>query len=164
MRKTVANSAQRKRQIHFLDDTLSKTKTWLKEIETELDLDSEKDAYVCLRTVLHALRDRLTVTEAAEFAAQLPMLLRGVYFEGWRPQGKPDKVRSVQEFLGQIAADLAKSRPPGGPDVLFITQGIIKFLEGKISRGEMKDVKACLPEEIQKLWGFPMPNGGPHEN
>jgi len=41
----------------------------------------ERRAYNALRAVLHALRDRLTTEEIAQFGAQLPTFVRGVYYE-----------------------------------------------------------------------------------
>jgi hypothetical protein len=35
--------------------------------------------------MLHVLRDRLTIQEAVQPGAQLPMLIRGLYWEGWDP-------------------------------------------------------------------------------
>ena len=56
------------------------------------------------RPVLHTLRDRLTVEEAAHLSAQLPLLIRVIYFEGWHPAHKPTKERFKEQFLDQIAA------------------------------------------------------------
>jgi uncharacterized protein (DUF2267 family) len=53
--------------------------------------------------VLHALRDRLTVNEAAQFGAQLPMLVRGIYYEGWDPTRLPVKMNR-EEFLQRVPA------------------------------------------------------------
>jgi uncharacterized protein (DUF2267 family) len=65
------------------DRTLYKTHTWLKEIMEVLGTEDRHRAYMALRAVLHALRDRLTVEEVAQLGAQLPMLIRGLYYEGW---------------------------------------------------------------------------------
>jgi len=75
---------------------------------------SRHDAYVALRATLHALRDRLPVEETAELAAQLPMLVRGVYYEGWDPTGKPVRERSLEGFLAGVAVELpiARTRSP----------------------------------------------------
>ena len=67
---------------------------------SELDWDGHPNkAYLALRTVLHALRDRLTVEEAVDLGAQLPMLIRGLYYEGWTLKGKPHKERTKADFL-----------------------------------------------------------------
>ncbi|MCU1311404.1 MAG: hypothetical protein JWO20_2529 [Candidatus Angelobacter sp.] len=82
-------------EVDVFETTIQKTNSLLKDIDEELGWgDRRKQAYAGLRAVLHALRDRLPVTEAANFAAQLPMLVRGFYFEGWKPESVPKKMPS----------------------------------------------------------------------
>ena len=71
--------------LEVFDTTLQKTNEWLDEIMDELALQDRHTAYVALRGTLHALRDRLPVQEAVHLGAQLPILVRGFYYEGWRP-------------------------------------------------------------------------------
>lgn len=87
--------------LEAFDATIQKTNVWLKDIMDELDWDDRHRAYLALRSVLHSLRDRLTVEEATELGAQLPMLIRGSYFEGWKPAGKPIKY-DREGFLAQV--------------------------------------------------------------
>lgn len=102
--------------LEVFDRTLHKTHAWLKAIMEELGTEDRHKAYLALRAVLHALRDRLTVEEVAQLAAQLPMLVRGLYYEGWDPTGKPLKERHKEAFLAHVAEELKNPfRPRRGP-------------------------------------------------
>jgi uncharacterized protein (DUF2267 family) len=142
----------KKREIHFLDETLSKTKLWLKEIQKEAGLKTQRDAWAALRAVLHVLRDRLPADEAVQLGAQMPALIRGMYYDGWAPKDSPEKIRSAQEFLNRIADDMGRGRMANGPNAVTVMQGVVKVLQSKISAGEMEDVKSSLPGDIVKLW------------
>jgi uncharacterized protein (DUF2267 family) len=131
------------------DDTVQKTNLWLKEIREELSLDTAEEAYRALRAVLHTLRDRLIVEEAADLGAQLPMLLRGVYFEGWRPAGKPTRERHAAPFLEHVRS-LYVGPGPIDPDRL--TRGVFAVLARHMPAGQIHDVRQGLPEEIRELW------------
>ena len=128
-------------------ESLAKTSEWLKEVQMELDLSSEDQAYSVTRAVLHALRDRLSVDEAAELGAQLPMVLRGVYYDGWDPSGKPHKERTRGAFLDHIRHELRQTEDP-----LPLTRAVFKILAKHVTPGEISDIKTSLPQEIRELW------------
>lgn len=132
-----------------IERTVHTTNAWLEELRLETGLEDRQQAYHVLRSVLHALRDRLTVVEAAELGAQLPMLVRGLYYEGWTPAGKPLRERKREEFLAHIAAALRES-PGIYPE--GVAWGVFRVLERHISAGEIGDVKSILPAEIRALW------------
>ena len=102
-----------------------------------------------LRAVLHALRDRLTVAEAADLGAQLPMLIRGLYFEGWTPKGKPVKERRREEFLAHIAGAFRGHAEVFPEEVAW---AVFKVLANHVSAGEIGDIKHVLPGPIRALW------------
>jgi uncharacterized protein (DUF2267 family) len=136
------------------DATIHKTNAWLKEISEALGSDRHR-AYQALRAVLHCLRDRLIIEEAAHLGDQLPMLVRGIYFEAWRPAETPEKVRSREEFLARVATHLAQT--PIEPEEAV--RAVFRVLEEHISRGEIRDVIDELPQDIRGLWP-PLPNSG----
>jgi uncharacterized protein (DUF2267 family) len=134
--------------LEVFDETLHKTNMWLKEIAQELSVDRH-GAYQVLRAVLHSLRDRLTINEAADLGDQLPMLIRGIYYEAWHPTGKPDKIRSRDEFLTWITTRIAMKQ---SIDAENAARAVFRTLESHISLGEIRDVISILPEEIRTLW------------
>ena len=140
--------------LEVFDRTLHKTHTWLKEIMETLGIEDRHRAYMALRAVLHALRDRLTVEEAAQLGAQLPMLIRGLYYEGWDPTGKPLKERHKEEFLAHVAREL---RTPSGPalDPEAAVRTVFGVLAHRVTEGELADIVGLLPKELRALWPSP---------
>jgi len=132
-----------------IENAVHTTNIWLKELMEELGWEDRQRAYHAFGAVLHALRDRLPVAEVADFGAQLPMLIRGLYYEGWNPNGKPLKERRREEFLAHIATAW-----PGQAEIFpeGIAWAVFKVLEMHVSAGEIKDVQHVLPTEIRTLW------------
>jgi uncharacterized protein (DUF2267 family) len=135
--------------IDVFETTLHKANRWLKELMEELGWEDRHAAYLALRATLHALRDRLTVEEVAHLGAQLPMLIRGVYYEGWDPTGKPVPERRVEAFLLWIAQQFADD-PLLDPEP--IARGVFRMLARRVSDGEIEDIKHVLPARIRELW------------
>jgi uncharacterized protein (DUF2267 family) len=132
------------------DSTIQTTHVWLNEIGEELGWGHDPHrAYTALRVVLHALRDRLHPEEAAGFAAQLPLLVRGTFYEGWHPAGKPVKVRSAEEFLAPVGAAFRSDPEVRASEV---ARAVFTVVKRHLSAGEVADVIAALPADIKALW------------
>ena len=135
--------------LDVFDTTVHKTHAWLHDIMQELGWQDRHKAYLALRTTLHALRDRLSVEETAQLGAQLPMLIRGLYYEGWNPTGKPEKVRHKTAFLAPIRDHF---RDDWQVDPEEVARAVLKVLTQHVSEGEIADIKHCLPTELRALW------------
>jgi uncharacterized protein (DUF2267 family) len=135
--------------LDVFERTLQKTNIWLDDLMARMNWQDRHRAYSALRATLHALRDRLTVDEATQLAAQLPMLIRGFYYEGWDPTGKPIKERHKDEFLARIRHEL---RTDGQTDPEQIARAVFGVLERRVTEGEIQDVRSVLPEQLKELW------------
>jgi uncharacterized protein (DUF2267 family) len=93
------------------------------------------------------LRDRLTVDEVAHLGAQLPMLIRGFYYEGWVPSRTPLKVRRRDQFLALIERQFSDDEI----DTDLVARGVLAVLSRRIADGEIEDVRRVLPAEIREL-------------
>ena len=134
--------------MEVFDSTLQLTNVWLKRLMEELHTEDRHQAYRVLRATLHALRDRLSVEEAAHLAAQLPMLVRGVYYEGWHPAGKPRREHDRAAFLGHVRAELGDPRLD--PD--RVVTAAFALLAERVTAGEIEDVRHVLPAPVRALW------------
>jgi uncharacterized protein (DUF2267 family) len=136
--------------LEVFDASLQKAQVWVNDLMSELGWEQRpQKACLALRTALHALRDRLTVEEAVHLGAQLPILIRGVYYEGWKLAGKPVKERHKTEFLDHIATTF---RDDDTVDPEKVMRAVLKVLARHISEGETENVKRLLPKTLQELW------------
>ena len=133
------------------DKALHKAHVWLNDIADEMGEGTTKQqAYAAMRAMLHALRDRLNVDEAAQLAAQLPVLVRGIYYEGWDPSKTPLKIRHRDEFLELVRKNLGKT---DNVDPVQAARAVFAVLRKHVTEGEIKDVVDELPHEIRELLG-----------
>src|SRR4051812_20752718 len=131
--------------LDVFDETLQKSNLLLKDIEETYGWeDRHHQAYAGLRAVLHTLRDRLTPDEAANFASQLPLLIKGVFYDQWVPSATPREYDD-REFMAEVRRQLP-FEPEGGEAQLVAI--VLTALMQYVSPGEMKDAMAMLPRPL----------------
>ena len=140
--------------IEVFDTTVQKTNEWLRDISRELGDENRRHAYLALRGTLHAIRDFLPTEESAHLSAQLPLLVRGIYFEGWNPTNAPAEDRSLENFLSRIehALERALWNEDHHIETEHAARAVLRVLSDRISAGEMDQVRHVLPEHIRDLW------------
>jgi uncharacterized protein (DUF2267 family) len=131
------------------DSTVQKTNIWLDDIMHELQWNHRERAYHALRAVLHTLRDHLTIDEAVQLAAQLPLLIRGMYYDGWKPSRVPVKERRWDQFVAHVAEAFALDPDA---DAAKVTEAVFGVMSRHMTEGEIADVKRCLPENLRSHW------------
>lgn len=139
-------------QVDTFETTLQKTNIILKAIEDRFGWNDRHRAYLALRAVLQTLRDRLTVEHAAALGAQLPILVRGVYYEGWRPADTPLKMNKDQ-FIGEVDRQIEPLSYDQSTEDLI--RGVIAIIQDYTDPHEMRKIKGTLPSEIQAMLGVP---------
>ena len=131
------------------ESSLDKTNVILKEIESAYGWpkDQRNQSYAALRTVLHLLRDRMPVQESVEFAQQLPVLVRGIYFDGWQPENVPIKLNR-DDFLYEVRQGFPYDVEGGAQRVVQI---VLDTLRRHVTQGEWQDVKSTMPKDLRQL-------------
>ncbi len=131
-----------------IDTTIEKTNIWLKEIMENLETDDRHRAYLALTAVIHALRDRLPADEVVQLGAQLPMLIRGLYYDGWDVKCEPikhDKSSFLQYIRNQFRQD-------PNLDAEMLARAVLKVISHRVAEGEIQNVKGVLPKDLRELW------------
>lgn len=132
----------------IIQQSVEKTHIWLAELAEQLGGEDRQYAYRVLRAVLHALRDRLTVDVAAKLAAQLPTLIRGIYYEDWDPSRTPVPIHDLQGFLDRVARE---GYLAGETEASLAVAAVSRVLRAHVSPGEIEGVLAVLPESFRSL-------------
>lgn len=133
--------------LDVIDRTVAKTYEWLHEVARRSTLDDVHRAYQVLRAVLHALRDRIEPDVAAHLAAQLPLLVRGIFYEGWDPARTPVRM-SLAEFLARIERDAA---PMDAGEAEKVARGVLTVCWDELGQGTMDHLISVLPSEYSVL-------------
>jgi len=135
--------------LESIEHAVQITHVWINELDERLGWSNKPRTYRLLKAVLRSLRDWLQHDEAANLAAQLPELLRGAYYEHWRPSTTPVKERARADFLARIDNEFRRDPLIATDESVAI---VFDFLSGKISPGEIADVRQSLPADLRALW------------
>lgn len=132
-----------------LDKMVQSANIWIKDLMYELNLKDPDQAYHLLGSILQALRDRLPAPEASHLGAQLPMIVRGMYYENWKMADKPLKLKDRESFFEHV-----EEIHNGALDVAMedAVRAVFKLLRHHVSEGEAKKTEKLLPAELQELW------------
>lgn len=141
--------------LDVFDKTIQSTHIWLDEIMRRIGPDRAV-AWKVLSVVLHKLRDRLPIELAAHLGAQLPLLVRGAYYDQFDPGRLPAKWHTSDEFVHEVQKWLSDTRAVDAKDAIA---AVFDVLSGHIATGQVEKVRHALPKEIRKLW--PEPESSP---
>ncbi len=131
-----------------LDEAIPAVETWIADFMGRLGWRSREKAYGALLATLHALRDCLPRDEAVYIGAQLPPLLRGLYYEGWHPLGRA-ATRGRRAFLERIH-DGVHQEP--GIDTEQVAHAVFALLAERLPPAELEAAKAVTPEALRHFW------------
>lgn len=132
--------------VTIIERSVEQTNRWLSELSREIEGD-RRAAYRVLRAVLHAIRDHISVDEAAQLGAQLPELVRGIYYAEWDPSRTP-VASGAKAFLDRVAG---RALLGGETEAAFASSAVWRLLERHVSAGELDDVLAQLPAELREV-------------
>jgi uncharacterized protein (DUF2267 family) len=135
-------------RLDIIDRSVEKAHIWINDMALELSTEDDHRAYRVLRSFLHALRDHLTVDEAAKLAAQLPIFVRGVFYEGWDPSRTPEHARDIDSFLTRIAGEAGLA---GETEASFAATAASRVLRRRVSGGEGDNVLRVFPQHLREL-------------
>ncbi|MDR8393237.1 DUF2267 domain-containing protein [Aliifodinibius sp. S!AR15-10] len=148
-RKPKKQTSMSKKKDVSLEKYTEEADRWIDEVAVYLKTADRRDwAWSALRGVLHAIRDRITPEEVFQLSAQLPMLLRGLFLEGYNLNNKPEKFH-LTDLIDRIEISMG----PGvtlKPESAF--KAVLLVLQDHVSEGEINDIYATLPKDIRQLW------------
>jgi uncharacterized protein (DUF2267 family) len=137
--------------LEVFDKTLHTTNRWLDEISAEIGPDRHL-AWHVLGSVLRSIRDEMQVEQSAHFAAQLPLIIRGAYYDQYRPAAQPAEHRTQDDFIARIRRDLDGARPIRPEQAIA---AVMRTLNRHVTEGQVKKVRDALPKGVRSMWPEP---------
>lgn len=135
--------------IRTFEQTARKSSEWVAEVMAKLGTENPADGLQALRAGLHVIRDRLPPAEVVDLGAQLPMAIRGLYYEGWRWPAEPANIRDLEGLKAAVHEHLDAT---SALDPLAVLRAVITVLAWHVSGGEIDHVTSVMPKKIAALW------------
>jgi len=144
--------------LDIFDKAVNTTHLWLAELVREQQGDRQL-AWHELSSVLRALRDHLPVDISTHLGEQLPLIIRGTYYEHYEPSKQPDRTRSLVAFTERVENELANN-PKVDVDGVDTTRSVLGLLSQRLDPGLTTKLRDSLAEDLRDLW--PLPSHGAH--
>lgn len=129
---------------------------FLKEVARELETpDDIAYADRLVNSLLSVLREMILPAEALEMASALPMYIQGQLLDGWKITGDTKRLKTRDEFFDELREKYPRTtgRPLGDyQSVRKDVKAVLRVLQRYVPEGEVRHVKAQLPEPIAQLW------------
>jgi uncharacterized protein (DUF2267 family) len=133
--------------LEVFDKTLQTTNIWLDEIMARIGPDRQL-AWKVLSVVLHKLRDRIPVELSAHLSAELPILVRGIYYDQFQPSKQPTD-HDLKSFVEEVAKWLSDVRPVDPREAI---QSVFVVLSRHVPQGQIAKVQDALPQDLRDFW------------
>lgn len=137
----------------LFDKHIQKAHVWVNRLEEILSWDNKQYALDAMRVSLHAIRDNLHHEEAANLSAQLPLIIKGIYFEQWTPANTPKKERIQEEFIENVRKELEHfTRQDFTKEAAEkVISSVLQLLDENIAPGEIDKLMAVVPRGLKPL-------------
>lgn len=132
-----------------LERTLHETHDWLNDLAARLGWEDRRACWRVLSVSLHMMRDRMATPEVAHLGAQLPTMVRGAYYEGWRPAAEGSLPHDLGSFLRPLN-EAFDAVPAFDAERAFAA--VVALLRERITEGEMQHVKRMMPQDVAAIW------------
>ena len=130
-------------------------KAFVKKIAFELgDEENTSRASALLRATLQTLRDQSSIEESMQFISQLPMFIKAIYVDGWKPGSHKNHIRHLEDFGHAVQDKGGFAHHESSLNKLEKTheiQAVFRVIAEYVSEGEMEDFRKTLPEELRVL-------------
>ena len=134
-----------------LEKYLNHAGEWMNKIAEEMEVSRDK-AYRITRAVLHSIRNQISIDESFQWLAQMPMLWKGMYVDGWNLNLPFERKHRLHEWLEAIREqDGGSAALDFGNDMQMRTTLTAFFhaLSKKMSRESLSHLSELFPHEIQ---------------
>jgi uncharacterized protein (DUF2267 family) len=124
---------------------------YINKLASELGFTEERTLRV-VKSVLHAVRDRILISESFNLISQLPLFLKGIYIENWKYKDQPEKFDTVSEFAAKVMEEAGRTYSfdyENEDQVFFVTQAVFNSLRSYVSEGEISNIYNNLPSDIK---------------
>jgi uncharacterized protein (DUF2267 family) len=133
--------------LDVFDKTIQTAHIWLEEINEVIGPDRQL-AWKVLSVVLQKLRDRMPVELSAHLSAELPLIIRGVYYDQFTPSRQPTDWNR-EDFVAEVARGFSEIRPVDPQDAI---RAVFMVLSRHIPKGQIAKVQQALPEDLRVMW------------
>jgi uncharacterized protein (DUF2267 family) len=127
---------------------------FLKDYAKKLNMPDDIDrAGRILSSILHGLREVITVEESLQLISQFPMFLKAVYVNRWTTR-KKHKVKNMTDFIDLIRElDGVTALHDFGSEEIAenYINSTFMILRKYISLGELEDIRTVLPKDIKSI-------------